>query len=1149
MKRRFTKILAALALLVGLTVPLGMWGQTSTYTFTSAQWAATLNGTSANWTCGKAGAGFANNGIQVTTNATGANGTSPVSFENVISVVCTYNTNKSAGAGSIVAKIGNNTEVTKSVLYPGSGDGRTGNYTTTFTYDTPQNGNVKLTINTTTNSIYLVSVAITTSGGGQQTVTTPTFSPANGTTFEETLQVTLSQADNKDIYYNINSESDPNANSTPYTGPFSISATSTIKAIAIDGENTSSVATATYTKLVYNNIEDIVANQTQYTVKGTVVATNNRGFVIGDGTGYVYTYLNATPTQTVGNKYTVSGMMGDHNHVLQFTNSATIAEATSSNYNNTPAATLITAVPDYTDANYLSTYLEFEGELTQSSNNYFVALGTSQIQISYPTSGQGTDLAALKDKTVHVKGYFAGYNTNNYFTVMLESVEEVEAPSYELVVEANNGTVAVYIGEEQQTATEGSYMIPQGSVVTLTPTPAEGYRFVEWQVEAEEGTVTITNNQFTMPACYVLINAQFEEIPTVLYTYSCNGVEGEIHEGLQGSSITLAIGENINDDYTFAGWTIDPVNISLLNGTYTLTEEVTTFYAVYAHTTGATPGGEASYVKVTSDLGTSWAGDYLIAYNDYIFADGRIGGKDDNGIGAASVSVDLSEYITDNTIPVTNGDTYNVTLEEISEGSNTYVLKTKDGKYNYQTANTNGLAVSENKETAAQYPISVTFNSENNIALALGGNATGAVFHFNPGNTGAPDTFFRYYKNGGQSPVYLYKKQNGSSTGTTTYYTIVKFKEVAAYQGEKDGYVLVASPVSTTPDDAGMITDDLGAQATPETATYDLYSFNQAQELEWINYRQGGFNTIEPGKGYLYANKNNVTLTFAGVPSTTSTATLSLSGNGEFAGWNLIGNPYATAATPNKSFYRMNDDGSGLKSNTETGSVNPMEGIFVVAETDGETVTFTQGAAKSVEQVVVNLTRNRGTVIDNAIVRFDEGNQLPKFQLFENSTKLYIPQGNKDYAIVRSAAEAEMPVSFRASENGTYTLAVEAENVEMNYLHLIDNMTGMDIDLLQTPSYTFEANTNDYANRFKLVFAANGTDEADESSFAFFSNGNLIVNNEGNATLQVIDINGRILSSETISGSCSKAINAAPGVYMLRLINGENVKVQKVVVR
>jgi hypothetical protein len=46
----------------------------------------------------------------------------------------------------------------------------------------------------------------------------------------------------------------------------------------------------------------------------------------------------------------------------------------------------------------------------------------------------------------------------------------------------------------------------------------------------------------------------------------------------------------------------------------------------------------------------------------------------------------------------------------------------------------------------------------------------------------------------------------------------------------------------------------------------------------------------------------------------------------------------------------------------------------------------------------------------------------------------------------------------------------------------------------------------------------------------------------------VIDVNGRILCNEEINGSVSKRIDAAPGVYMLRLINNNDVKVQKIVV-
>ena len=69
------------------------------------------------------------------------------------------------------------------------------------------------------------------------------------------------------------------------------------------------------------------------------------------------------------------------------------------------------------------------------------------------------------------------------------------------------------------------------------------------------------------------------------------------------------------------------------------------------------------------------------------------------------------------------------------------------------------------------------------------------------------------------------------------------------------------------------------------------------------------------------------------------------------------------------------------------------------------------------------------------------------------------------------------------------------------------------------------------------------------ADFAYYNGSEWVVNNEGDATLQVVDITGRILSSERISGCVSKTITATPGVYMLRLLNGNGVKVQKVVAK
>ena len=370
-------------------------------------------------------------------------------------------------------------------------------------------------------------------------------------------------------------------------------------------------------------------------------------------------------------------------------------------------------------------------------------------------------------------------------------------------------------------------------------------------------------------------------------------------------------------------------------------------------------------------------------------------------------------------------------------------------------------------------------------------------------------------------------------------------KEITAYDGD-GGYYLIASPVATTPEDANMLQN-----------SYDLYRFNQSTEPvvnnngqtvtnEWENYKQhqSDFNIV-PGQGYLYANSQNVTLEFCGEPYTgDGVITLDYNANASsdnVKGVNLIGNPFPEAASiGNTSYYVMEHAG---ELTAGSGNVQPMQGIIVVATGEGQTVTFTRGT-KANEQLVININQGRG-LVDRAIIRFKESDALPKIQLFGNSSKLFIPQGNKDYAVVKAEAQGEMPVNFKADSNGTYTLSVNAENVEFSYLHLIDNMTGAEVDLLKTPSYSFNATTSDYTSRFKLVFAQGNNSNSDE--FAFISNGNIIVNGEG--MLQVIDMTGRVISTSQINGVSSLNLNAAAGVYVLQLTNGESTKTQKIVVK
>ena len=397
---------------------------------------------------------------------------------------------------------------------------------------------------------------------------------------------------------------------------------------------------------------------------------------------------------------------------------------------------------------------------------------------------------------------------------------------------------------------------------------------------------------------------------------------------------------------------------------------------------------------------------------------------------------------------------------------------------------------------------------------------------------------FACYASATGGALSLYKK--AEATPVTETYTLT----INGYEaGSLGGYYLIASPVAVDPATVEGMTD----------GDFDLYYFDEAQDDEWRNYKPNTFN-LEPGKGYLYAKQATIegevfNFTLTGTPyDGDGTVTLKKTDNTQWSGTNLVGNPFGEIAyiEDGRKFYTMQGNGTEILASTSN-SIQAKEGVFVVANEDDEEITFTTTQpTNNGKSLVLNLS-NGHNVIDRAIVCFGEGHQLPKFQLRENSTKLYIKMDNQDYAVVCSEEAGAMPVNFKAENNGTYNLSLSSDNVEFAYLHLIDNLTGNDVDLLQTPTYSFEARTTDYANRFKLVFATGNN--SNDDNFAFFSNGSFVINNEGNATLQVVDVTGRLISSETINGCANVNVDAAPGVYMLRLVNGENVKMQKVVVR
>lgn len=137
------------------------------------------------------------------------------------------------------------------VLTFGSSDGSNAITTNVGTYS---NGSwsgsasaVTFTIGGSSGNRRLASITVTFAGSGSSTtIAAPTFSVAEGT-YNAAQSVTLSCAtDGATIYYTTNGD-DPTNASTEYTGAIAVNVTTTIKAIAIKGEDESDVASATYT--------------------------------------------------------------------------------------------------------------------------------------------------------------------------------------------------------------------------------------------------------------------------------------------------------------------------------------------------------------------------------------------------------------------------------------------------------------------------------------------------------------------------------------------------------------------------------------------------------------------------------------------------------------------------------------------------------------------------------------------------------------------------------------------------------------------------------------------------------------------------------------------------------------------------------------
>ena len=362
-------------------------------------------------------------------------------------------------------------------------------------------------------------------------------------------------------------------------------------------------------------------------------------------------------------------------------------------------------------------------------------------------------------------------------------------------------------------------------------------------------------------------------------------------------------------------------------------------------------------------------------------------------------------------------------------------------------------------------------------------------------------------------------------TGTSWYGACIDDVEIVLAESfnktvEANKWYAISSPVNT-PEVSGVTNLTSG--------TYDLFGFTESAGT-WNKLT----TTFENGRGYIYRRATNATLTFIGAPNANGISyDLSYAGtDNNIKGFNLVGNPYPQTATPGIVCYSLTPSGTW---HAELASYNvPIcEAVLVKTNGTGNYVSFTPSGAKGVTHTsALAFTVSNEKYEDVAYARFDNGDELPKIGHLEpNAPTLSIPVGDKTYAIANLDSDCESFV-MNFSGMGDYTISASGE---VSYLHLIDKVTGSDIDLLSQPSYSFKANMGDLSSRFLVKLAPNGKDITD-GDFAFRNGNGWTV--EGEGILEAYDAMGRRLFAQEISSSSYQLSTShfpAAGVYILRL--------------
>lgn len=436
-------------------------------------------------------------------------------------------------------------------------------------------------------------------------------------------------------------------------------------------------------------------------------------------------------------------------------------------------------------------------------------------------------------------------------------------------------------------------------------------------------------------------------------------------------------------------------------------------------------------------------------------------------------------------------------------------------------------------------------------------------------------------------------ESNSTETGSLIESTPGIIASVQRYmvQGNLVRYHYISSPVVSAPASVFL--------------HYYMYRFDEPTAA-WINI--AATDNLEVMKGYSvyrpYASA--MTKLFQGELNCGPMGTQgNVSRTDINKGWNLLGNPYASAINldasegwtktnvsaavylwnqASKSYvsyvpgYPQGTPGLGTPTGT-TGIIPAMQGFMVRAAAVGSGTLLMNDAVrvhsgqpywKSSPVDVLRISATSGEFKDEAVVRFDErssaqfDDHFDAFKILseEAMAQLYTLVSDENLSIntlPKIEQDLTVPLNMKINTGGDYKITADGtSNFDSDiFIYLEDVFAHSIIDLKQSPEYSFSSTPNDESARFKIHFSRSPlTSNVDNAtSTRIFSYDNTLHINtplQANGSVELYNAIGQQIFSSKLQPSTSNsfALNAiVAGCYIAKVINEGVVTSTKVLIK